>query len=329
MTHRNAPLTPAGRLRLARRVETGRPIAHVAAEAGIARQTLSKWVHRYHIAGEEGLLDRRSTPRHSPHRTPPEVVTRIETLRREHKYSARLIVHALAAEGVSISPATVGRWLTRLGLNRLRDLDVSGATNRRRRRIVARYAGQMVHVDVKKIGRIPDGGGWRVHGRGSDGDRAARRQKAGYTYLHTAVDGYSRLAYTEALDDEQAATAAAFLARARLFFTHHGIPEITRVVTDNAPCYTAGVFGRAVGDARHQRIRAFTPRHNGKVERYQRTLATELCYARAYTNEAERREAIKRWNIHYNYHRPHTATGDLPPAATLPTGVTNVVTGHS
>jgi transposase len=298
--HGNAPLTPAGRLRLVHRVEAGRPIAHVAAEAGIARQTLSKWVGRYRAAGEAALVDRRSTPRHSPRRTCVEVVARIEALRRERKYSARLITHTLVAEGVSIAPATVGRWLARLGLNRRRFLDPTGATNRRRRRIVARYPGHMVHVDVKKIGRIPAGGGWRVHGRGSPGDRAARRQKVGYAYFHTALDGYSRLAYTELLESETADTAVGFVARARAFFRTHGIAELTRVITDNAPCYTAQRFTRSLGATRHQRIRAFTPRHNGKVERYHRTLAEELCYARAWNSEAERHEALRRWLIHFN-----------------------------
>ncbi|GDY33949.1 IS481 family transposase [Gandjariella thermophila] len=329
MIHGNAPLTPAGRLRLVCRVQAGRPIAHVAAEAGIARQTLSKWVGRYRARGEDGLFDRRSTPRHSPRRTSREVVTRIEALRREHKYSARLIVHTLAAEGVTVSSATVGRWLTRLGLNRRGLLDPTGATNRRPRRITARYPGHMVHVDVKKIGRIPDGGGWRIHGRGSPGDRAARRQKVGYAYFHTALDGYSRLADTEALDNETADTAVGFLARARAFFRAHGITQLTRVITDNAPCYTSPRFARSLGGTRHQRIRAFTPRHNGKVERYHRILAHELCYARAWNSEDERHDALRRWLIHFNYHRPHTATGDQPPATRLHAGVSNVMIGHS
>jgi len=328
MTHRNAPLTPVGRLRLVRRVQAGRPIAHVAAEAGIARQTLSKWVGRYRAAGEDGLLDRRSTPGHSPHQMPPEVVARIEYLRRCHKYSARLIVHTLATEGVSVSTATVGRWLSRLGLNRRRFLDPNGATNRRRRRITARYPGHMVHVDVKKIGRIPDGGGWRIHGRGSAGDHAARRQRPGYAFFHTALDGYSRLAYTELLDTETADAAVGFFARARAFFRIHGIDEVNRVITDNAPCYASPRFTRSLGSTRHQRIRPFTPRHNGKVERYHRTLAEELCYAHAWNSETERHDALRRWLIHFNYHRPHTATGDLPPATRLHTGVTNVMIGH-
>ena len=329
MPHANAPLTPTGRLRLIRRVTAGRPIAHVAAEAGLARQTLSKWVGRYRRDGESGVLDRRSAPRCSPRRTATQVVARIEHLRRERKHSARLITHTLAAEGVAISQATVGRWLVRLGLNRLRYLDVTGADNRRPNRITARYPGHMVHVDVKKVGAIPEGGGWRVHGRGTEQHRRARRQHVGYSYFHTALDGFSRLAYTELCNDETAATAAAFLARARAFFTAHGINRITRVITDNGPCYTSTRFAQAVGASRHQRIRAFTPRHNGKVERYHRLLASEFCYAHPWHSEAHRRDTLSQWLIHFNYHRPHTATGNAPPATRLHTGVTNVMIGNS
>jgi len=191
----------------------------------------------------------------------------------------------------------------------------------------------MVHVDVKKVGRIPDGGGWRVQSC----QRAATAPStapltgprppvpAGYVYLHSAVDGFSRLAYTEHLPDETAATAIGFWARVRAWFTAHGITTITRVITDNGSAYRSAAFARAVAHAsRDQRTRPFTPKHNGKVERYQRILAEELLYARPFNSEAERAAAIEVWNIHYNYHRDHTAIGDRPPASRLHTGVTNV-----
>jgi len=328
-------LTPAGRLRLVQRCAY-RPVAHVAAEAGVSRQCLSKWKARYDALGEVGLLDRSSAPSASPTQLPEPVVAKIETWRRERKWSARLIAAELAAEGTAVSAATVGRWLVRLGLNRRAHLDPDGAPNRRPGKITARYPGHMIHVDVKKVGRIPDGGGWRAHGRGSAQHRAARRAKtagarAGYPYLHSAIDGYSRLAYTEALPDETAATAIAFFHRARVWFAAHGIHRITRVVSDNGPCYRAALFTRALAAAnvgRHQRTRPFTPRHNGKVERYQRIVAEELLYARTWTSEEARTEAIKIWNVHYNYHRPHTAAGDQPPASRLPDGVTNVLRGN-
>lgn len=324
--HRNAPLTPEGRYRQIQRVVEGkRPIAHVAAEAGISRQTLSKWVARYRSEDKDGLHDRRSTPRKSPNQAPDETVRRIEQLRREHKLSPRLIVAELAAEGRPVGLATVHRWLVRLGISRLRDLDVTGAVNRHVRRIHAREPGHMVHLDVKKIGRIPDGGGWRVHGRGSNADRQARRQKVGYAYFHTALDGYSRLAYTEVLPDEQGPTAAGFFVRARAFFAAHGIHTLQRVITDNGSCYRSQVFAQALpGDTQHRRIRPHRPQTNGKIERYQRILAAEFAYARPWNSDSERSDWLHRWNIHYNYHRVHTAIGDQPPASATPTPVTNV-----
>ncbi len=215
VSHRNAPLTPAGRLRLVRRCEH-RPIAHVAAEAGISRQCLSKWVNRYRTGGEAGLLDRACVPHHQPATLDPALVAKIERLRRERKWSARRIAGELATDGHQVSVSTVGRWLVRLGINRRRFLDPNGADNRKpANTIVARYPGHMVHVDIKKVGRIPDGGGWRVHGRGSDHaktvDRGKKRgTRTGYVYLHSIVDGFSRLAYTEALPDEKGCHCSRF-----------------------------------------------------------------------------------------------------------------------
>lgn len=331
MSHANAPLTLEGRLRLVRRC-AHRPIAHVAAEAGVSRQCLSKWKARYDELGEVGLLDRASVPHASPTQLPVELVEQIERWRRDHKWSAREITRELHRHGHRVSATTVSRWLVRLGINRRRDIDPDGSSNRERRVITARYPGHMVHVDVKKIGHIPDGGGWRAHGRGSRQDRAAQRAKtsgarAGYVYLHSAVDGFSRLAYTEHLPDEKATTTIGFFHRARAFFAAHGIHRLVRVITDNGANYKATAFHRTVTAvaSRHQRIRPHTPRHNGKVERYHRILAEELLYARVWTSEADRAAAITVWNIHYNYHRAHTAAGDQPPASRLPAGVTNVM----
>lgn len=345
MSHRNAPLTPAGRLRLIDRCQS-RPIAHVAAEAGISRQCLSKWVNRHRQLGEAGLQDVSSVPKVSPRATSPQVVAEIEHLRRDKKWSARTITTELQAQGIRISQATVSRWLVRLGISRRRDLDPCGASNRKPpKKIIARYPGHMIHVDVKKVGRIPDGGGWRAHGRGTDQHRASRRAhqrahtrssnaavRTGYVYLHSAVDGYSRLAYTEHLPDEKATTAIGFMGRARAFFAAHAITRITRVVTDNGSCYRAATFTRAMntlGVSVHQRIRPFTPRHNGKVERYNRILSEELLYARIWTSEHQRAEAIRVWNVHYNYHRPHTAAENQPPAQRLHAGVTNVMSSNT
>jgi transposase InsO family protein len=338
MSHRNAPLTPQGRLRLVLRCRH-RPIAHIAAEAGVSRQCLGKWVARYREHGEAGLCDQSSAPLSRPTQTPPAVVDLIATLRKK-KWSARRIARELADQHVSISVATVTRWLHRLGIGRLDHLDVDGEPLRKPGTITAHWPGHMIHIDIKKVGRIPDGGGWRVHGVDSDQARAAARATAkakvrgarpGYVYLHSAVDGFSRVAYTEALPDETATTAIGFLFRARAWFRAHGVTRFTRIVTDNGSCYRAKAFTRAVHSfaSRHQRTRPYTPRHNGKVERYQRILANELLYAHPWTSNDERSAALSRWNIHYNYHRPHSAAGDQPPASRLRTGVTNVMSNYS
>jgi transposase InsO family protein len=335
MSHANAPLTPAGRLRLIERCRT-RPLAHVAAEAGVSRACLSKWRSRYQEHGEAGLMDRSSAPHRSPNQTPAHAVTLIEKWRREHKWTARHIHRQLQAYGYEVSIATIGRWFVRLGINRRRFLDPTGVTNREPQRITARYPGHMIHVDVKKTGRIPNGGGWRVHGRDSIQARtvAARKKTgatSGYVYLHSAIDGYSRLAYTEALGDEKATTTIGFWSRAQAFLAAHGITRITRVITDNGANYRAAAFHEAVTRtaSRHQRIRPYTPRHNGKVERYNRILAEEFLYARAWESETQRSEALTVWNIHYNYHRDHTSTRNRPPATQLHTHVTNVTSQNS
>lgn len=318
MGHRNAPLTPEGRRRLCERVDAGRPIAHVAVEAGVSRQTLGKWYSRWLELGEEGLADRSSRPVNSPNQTPAEVEDRIEVLRRSEKLGPATLVARLAEEGVQIAASTVHRVLVRRGISRLRDLDVDGQALRRAAK-ASRYEhaapGDLIHVDVKKIGRIPDGGGWRVHGRGTDQHRAARRQRVGYVYLHSAVDDHSRLAYTEELLDEKGATAAAFWARAAKFFRRHGIRRIKRVLTDNGSCYRSWRLAAALAatGTKHSRTRPYRPQTNGKVERYHRTLAREWAYSRAWTSNGERADALAAWLDRYNYARPHTALGGRPP----------------
>lgn len=332
MTHANAPLTPIGRLRAVEEVlDRGRPIAHVAAEFHIARATLSKWVTRYRQSGPEGLVDRSSAPAHRPTRLPVWVLELIEAWRREKKWAARRITRELAdAHGYACSVRTVTRWLDRLGLNRIRDITPDGQNLRSPGRIIARYPGHMVHMDVKKVGKLREGGGWWAHGRGSAQDKKRHGQRIGYTFLHSIQDGFSRLTYTEALEDEKATTTIGFFHRARVFFAAHGITRISRLVTDNGSNYTSKAFARSIRPVigRHQRTRIYTPRHNGKIERYQRILADECLYARPYTSENHRREAIQVWVHHYNYHRPHTACGDRPPASRLHTGVDNVMTSY-
>jgi len=324
--HANAPLTAEGRRRLVARVlEDGRPQAHVAAESRLARATVRKWVGRFRAGGEAALADRSSRPHRSPSQLQEGVVARIETLRRDRKLPPRLIVDELAADGIEVSAATVHRWLRKLGISRLRDLDVTGNSHRQVRRIVTERPGQLVHLDVKKIGAIPTGGGWRVHGRGSTQDKAARKERVGYRYWHSAVDAHTRLAYTESLVDEKATTAAGFLRRATAFLAAHGI-TVEKVLTDNGSCYRSRVFDDGLPDrARHTFTRPHHPQTNGKVERYNRTLGAEFAYARPWTSEDQRADHLQRWLIHYNYHRAHTVTGNQPPATLTPTTVTNVM----
>ena len=242
MTHANAPLTPTGRLRMVQRhLIDGIPQSHVAAEFRVSRPTVATWVARYLAEGAAGLQDRSSRPHHCPDQLDAEVVTELETLRRDHKWSARRIHHHLLAQGHQLCLRTVGRWLHRLGISRLRDLTPAGEDLRQRpaKKITARAPGHMVHLDVKKIGKIPDGGGWRAHGRDSQAGRASKRgagRRVGYTYLHSAIDGFTRLAYTEALEDERAVTTIGFFCRARAFFAAHGI-TLDRVITDNGNNY--------------------------------------------------------------------------------------------
>ena len=255
-------------------------------------------------------------------------------MRREHKWSASRIAFELQQAGTPVSRRTVTRLLAQLGLNRRRFIDPNGESNRELRKITAKRPGHMVHLDVKKTGRIPDGGGWRMHGKDSEHAKAVARTKArgakiGYVFLHSAIDGYSRLAYTEALPDEKAVTAVGFLARARAWFARHGITSIERIVTDNGACYRARVFEEAMGASQHRRTRPYTPRHNGKVERYNRILAEEFLYARTWTSEEQRAQALRIWNRHYNYHRPHGAHDGQPPASATPARVNNVMTNYT
>jgi transposase len=322
MSHRNAPLSFEGRLRLVQRCQQ-RPISHVAAETGISRACASKWVSRWRRHGELGLHDRPSTPHHNPDATPAWVIERIETWRREKKWSANRITHELAELDFRINRRTVTRHLTRLGLGQRRFIDPSGHSNRKPGKIIARRPGHMAHLDVKKAGRIPDGGGWRIHGRNSAQKRAVDRArtagaKAGYLYLHSIVDGFSRLAYTEPLDDEKGTTAAAFLARAKVWFAAHGITHIHRIVTDNGACYRSNDFARIVSQrTRHQKTKPYAPRHNGKAERYQRIMTEELLYAREYASEDERSQAMS--HLERPLQLPSTPQRRGRPTASIPT----------
>ncbi|MFD5307954.1 IS481 family transposase [Streptomyces ardesiacus] len=315
MSHPNARLTIHGRRLLVDRVRSGRPVAHVADEMGISRTTAHKWVRRWRAEGDAGLYDRSSQPRTTPHRTPADVENRICELRRERKLGRARIGPILA-----IPASTVHRVLTRHGLNRLRWMD--RPTGQVIRRYERERAGELVHVDIKKLGNIPDGGGHRIMPRqqatnNRQNTTAIRKDGSpviGYSFVHTAIDDHSRLAYSEVLTDERKETAAAFWRRANAFFADHGI-TVERVLTDNGSCYRSRLFGQTLSAAGivHKRTRPYRPQTNGKVERLNRTLLDEWAYVRPYSSNAERTEALADFLHTYNYPRCHTALDGQPP----------------
>jgi transposase InsO family protein len=303
--HRNARLTPAGRLLLCQRIDAGWPVAHAAASMGISRDRAYVWWRRYQAEGVVGLEDRSSRPHRCPTRTRASRERRIVHLRRK-----RGLGPARIAGIVRLPASTVHAVLVRHGLNRLDHLD--RPTRAPIRRMEMTRPGELVHIDIKKLGRIPRGGGWRIHGRAARPHAGARRPgNVGYAFVHSAVDAYSRLAYSEVLHDEQAVTAAAFWIRAAAFFASHRI-TIERVLTDNGSCYRSHAFAAALGHVAHSRTRPYRPATNGKVERFNRTLLAEWAYARPWTSNGQRTRALTTWLHLYNHHRHHTAIGGPP-----------------
>lgn len=327
MAHPNAPLTPEGRRRLCERIDEGRPLSHVADEGGISRTALTRWYKRWLAHGEAGLEDRTSRPEHSPNATADDIEEMVVQVRVAEKWGAARISGYLATVGagnIIVSPTTVHRILQRHGVARLRDLDMpTGESKREVQRYEHPHPGDMVHVDVKKVGRIPEGGGWRIHGRDTEDGRASRRvanKRTGYAYIHAAVDDHSRLAYVEVHPDERGGTAAAFWLRATLFFAEHGIHTIHRCLTDNGPAYRSKVFNEALAGTgtTHKYTRPHTPRTNGKVERFNLTMKVEWLYVRSYSSDEERTEALAEFLNTYNHDRPHSALGNKPPSSRVP-----------
>lgn len=322
MTHANAPLTPEGRRRLAVLiVEDGWSVRRAAERFQVSSATASRWARRY----RDGLpmTDMSSRPVSSPTRCPRRLEHRIIKLRHTRRWGPHRISYHLG-----VPRSTVGRVLARYRMPLLAHLDqATGLPVRKPKpvRYEAEAPGDLVHVDVKKLGKIPDGGGWRVFGRGSAQDRAAgsARDRAaragatasrGYAFLHHAVDDHSRLAYSEILADEKKETAAAFWIRARAFFAAAGI-SVHAVMTDNGSCYRSYAFKDALGEnVKHRRTRPYRPQTNGKVERFNRTLASEWAYAHPYDSEQARAATYADWLHSYNHHRPHTGIAGLAPA---------------
>ena len=302
--HGNAKTCPHSRLLMVQRIEQeGWTLTQAAEAAGVSVRTVSKWRACYRSEGEQGLLDRSSAPRSIPHRTPEERVQAIAALRRLGLTAAEI------AELLTMALSTVSATLTRIGLGRLSRLEPPEPPNRYERK----RPGELIHIDVKKLGRI------RRAGHRVTGSRAGRRQgrgsgAGGWEFVHVCIDDATRLAYVEVLEDEKAVTAVGFLRRAVAHFARHGI-RVERVMTDNGPAYLAVVHAlacRALG-LKHLRTRPYRPRTNGKAERFIRTLLGGWAYGAIYGSSEERRRALVGWLDFYNHRRPHGSLGRQPP----------------
>jgi len=313
MSHANAKLTEYGRMLLVSRLEEGWSQAEVAEAQGVSRSTVAKWWKRYREEGIAGLRDRSSRANRLPHALGETVVEAICQLRRELGAGPHRIAYEL-----KLSPSTVYGVLRRAGLSVLARLD-------RTTRTVIRYErdhpGALVHLDVKRLGRIPEGGGRRFDPGFAETGGAGRKRpgpKRGHDYIHVAIDDHSRFVYAECLPDEKAGTTAGFLERMVFALAQRGI-HVERVLTDNAKCYSSGLF---VGVASRygiqlRKTRPFRPQTNGKAEPFIKTLQREWAYRRPYLSNHERLEALDTFLVDYNYARPHTALGNQPPASRL------------
>lgn len=321
VAHANARLNLHGRRLLVSRVIEGRrPVAHVAKELGVSRQCAHRWVARFRAEGEAGLYDRPSRPHRCPRRTTPEVEQQVLRVRRDERRGQDWIGPELG-----IPPRTVSAILRRHQVPYLRECDpLTGEVIRASKTTAVRYEhdhpGSLVHMDVKKVGRIPDGGGWKAHGRQIGKTSLQKRARIGFDYIHSVVDDHSRLAYSEVLPNEQGPTCGAFLLRAAAYFAGHGIARIERVMTDNHWSYSRSndvANAMAALGARHVFIRPHCPWQNGKVERYNRTLQVEWAYRQIFLTNADRTAALAPWLEFYNTGRRHSAIGALPPISRL------------
>jgi transposase InsO family protein len=304
--HANARLSVKGRELLVERIESDEwSLTEAAEAAGVSDRTARKWARRYRCEGEAGLADRSSAPRHQPTRTGERRVQAIAALRRLRMTGAQI------AEVLEMPLSTVSGILTRIGLGKRSRLEPPEPPNRYERR----HPGELIHIDVKKLGRIQRGAGHRVTGNRGPGQRA---RGAGWEYVHIAIDDTTRLAYVEVLDDEQARTAIGFLRRALAFYRRHGI-SAQRVMTDNGSAYVSlahALACRALA-VKHIRTRPYRPRTNGKAERFIRTMLAEWAYGAIYRDSDQRTAALSVWLEHYNFRRPHGALSHQPPVSRL------------
>ena len=314
--HKNARLTPIGRERLVRRIASGQAAEAAAREVGISPRTARKWWDRYCAEGIAGLQDRSSRPHRLRNPTPDETAKRIEALRRQ-----RMTGQQIARE-VGVSPATVSRVLRRLGLNRIADLEPAEPVRRYERD----HPGELIHIDTKKLGRF-ERTGHRVTGDRTDRAKAGR---IGWEYLHLAVDDHSRLAYSEILPDEKRGSCLRFLFNALRFFRRHGVIA-ERVMTDNGSAFKSRRYRKALRwlGIRHKRTRPYTPKTNGKVERFVQTSLREWAYAKAYETSQARKAELPAFLYRYNWHRPHMGIKAQTPISRLALKPDNLLSFHN
>jgi len=309
--HPNAPLTPEGRRRMVDCVLVRKWTIEATAERfQVDAKTVRKWRDRFLAEGEAGLMDRSSRPRSSPNRTPKAVRQRVIRLRKQRRKGAAWIGHR-----VGLAASTVQAILNGEGLGRL-DRGDRATCREPIRRYQREQPGELIHVDIKKLAVIPDGGGWRMHGRGRDG--YGGHSGAGYLYLHSAIDDRSRLVYSEIHRDEQAVTAAGFWTRAVAWYASIGI-TCERVITDNGSCYRSRLWHQTCAgtDTTVKKTRPYRPQTNGKIERFHRILLEEWAYISDWTSEHQRAQAFTRFIHFYNHHRPHGGRGWAIPIDTI------------
>jgi len=313
--HKNARLTPIGRERIARQVESGQRPAAIGAAIGVCARTVRKWADRYRREGLAGLCDRSSRPHRLYRPTPQAVVEQVEALRRQRRTGKQI-----AAE-LDISPATVSRILKRLGLNRISALELIEPARRYERA----KPGEMIHIDIKKLGRF-NKVGHRITG---DRTGQSNNRGVGWEFVHVAIDDHSRIAFAKIMPSEKKQSATAFLKAALAYYESLGI-KVERVMTDNGSCYKSFAFRKACTrfGLKHIRTKPYTPKTNGKAERFIQTSLREWAYARAYNTSKERAAELPRWLHRYNWHRPHGSIGSMPPISKLALTRNNLLRLH-
>ena len=318
MSHGSARTTFHGRVLIVQRHRAGWAQAHIAAAMGVSRKCVKTWLDRFAAEGLPGLHDRSSRPHSMPTRTDSATEAAIVELRTRERIGPDEI-----AARLGVPARTVSRVLARHGAPRLSMLDpITGVVIRASKTTAVRYEhdhpGELVHMDVKKLGRIPDGGGWKALGRGAGSIQRDHSTKVGFDYIHSLVDDHSRLAYSEVLPDEKGPTCAAFLGRALDYFATHGITPVQRLMTDNAWAYQWSLRAVCAEHGITQKfIKPHCPWQNGKVERLNRTLQIEWAYRQVFTTNNERTVALAPWLEHYNNQRRHSAIGGQPPISRL------------